>query len=149
MSNDEAALVALFVQHVPEIAAGLIEVKAVALRVGVRIKVALHSHEPGVDCVGVCVGKRGSRIKNIVDQLDGERIDLFRWHDSPEKLIQAALQPCKVEKVVLYPARHRAAVVVKDEEQLSIALGRAGVNRDLASRLCGWEIEVVLSTDSA
>jgi N utilization substance protein A len=149
MSNDEAALAALFAQEVPEIASGLIEIKAIARRVGVRSKIAVCSHDRKVDCIGLCVGKRGVRIRKVVAHLGNEQLDMFRWDDSPETLIQHALQPCTVEQVVLHPAQHRATVVVKDDEQLSLALGRGGVNRQLASRLCGWEIEVVVGTDSA
>ena len=86
---------------------------------------------------------RGTRIKNIVEQLGGERIDLFRWDDAPEKLISNALQPAVIEEIILDPTQHRATVVVK-EDQFSLAQGRQGVNRYLASRTCGWEIEVVI-----
>jgi N utilization substance protein A len=143
MPNDEAEVIArLFAQEVPEIASGVVEIKAIARRPGNRSKLALYSHDPRVDCVGVCVGVRGSRIKNIIDQLDGERIDLIRWSDSPETLIGCALQPAVIESVTLHPARHRATVVV-GEDSLSLAHGRGDANRELASRLCGWEIEIV------
>jgi transcription termination/antitermination protein NusA len=147
MTNEEAVLAALFAQEITEIASGLIEIKAVARRAGVRSKIAVCSHDRKVDCVGLCVGKRGVRIRNVVAHLGNERLDIFRWYDSPEKLIEAALQPSRVEQVVLHPAQHRATIVVKDEEQLSLALGRGSVNRDLASRVCGWEIDVVVKTD--
>jgi N utilization substance protein A len=126
---------------VPEIAAGTVEIKAIARKPGYRSKLALFSRDPGVDCVGVCVGVRGHRIKNVVDQLDGERIDLFRWDDSPEELITRALQPAAIERVVLHPAEHRAVVVVKPD-QVSLVLGRRGENRQLASELSGWQIDV-------
>jgi N utilization substance protein A len=143
MPNDEGeVIVRLLTQVVPEIAAGVVEVRAVARLPGLRCKLALSSHDPGVDCVGVCVGVRGSRIKKVVDQLEGERIDLFRWHDAPEQLICDALQPAAIAEVILHPAQHRATVVVT-EDQVSLALGRGGVNRDLASKLSGWDIEVV------
>jgi N utilization substance protein A len=143
MQNDDGEMIVrLFAEVVPEIAVGVIEVKAVARVPGLRCKVALSSHDPRVDCVGVCVGVRGSRIKKVVDQLEGERIDLFRWLDTPEQLICNALQPAAIEQVILHPAQHRATVVVR-EDQVSLALGRRGVNRELASKLSGWEIEVV------
>ncbi len=144
MPNDEAeSLVRLFIQEVPEIAAGVVEIRAIARRVGVRSKLALYSHDHQVDDVGVCVGIRGSRIKNIVDQLGGERIDLFGWDDSPEKLIRNALQPAAIEKVILHHAEHRATVVVR-EDPWFLALGLGDLHRELASELSGWEIEVVL-----
>lgn len=142
MANDETDLVArLFAQEVPEVAAGTIEIKAIARKRGFRSKLALQSHNPQVDCIGACVGLRGARIKKIVDALDGELIDLIRWHDSPERLIANALQPASIEEVILHPAQHRAVVVVK-ADQASLARGRRGENRDLASRLCSWQIEV-------
>src|SRR5690242_1315652 len=142
MPNDEADVVArLFAREVPEIADGVIEIKAIARRPGIRSKLALSSHDPRVDCVGACVGIRGSRIKNVIEQLDGERIDLIRWHDSPETLIANALQPAHIKWVTLHPAQHRATVIV-EEDSLSLAHGRGDVNRELASRLCGWEIEI-------
>lgn len=142
MSHDESDLIAeLFAQEVPEVASGLVEIIGVARKVGHRSKVAVRSHDPNVDCIGVCVGVRGCRIKNIVDRLGGERIDLFRWSDSPEKLIANALQPAVIERVDLYTAQHRAVVVVK-QEQVSLVNGHRGMNRELASRLCGWQIDI-------
>jgi len=143
MPNDEKEMIVrLFADVVPEIAAGIVEIKAIARLPGLRCKLALSSHDPGVDCVGACVGVRGSRIKKVVNQLEGERIDLFRWQDSPEQLICNALQPAVIAEVILHPAQHRATVVVR-EDQVSLALGRRGVNRDLASKISGWEIEFV------
>jgi N utilization substance protein A len=139
--DDTAPVVRLFAQEVPEIAAGSIEIKAIARKPGYRSKLALHSQDPRVDCIGTCVGVRGFRIKNIVDALGGERIDLIRWHDSPEQLIVNALQPALIERVLLYPAEYRAVVVVKPD-QVSLVLGRRGENRQLASELSGWQIDV-------
>src|SRR5437763_5461450 len=100
MPNDEAEVVArLFAQEVPEVAAGVVEIKAIARQPGVRSKLALYSHDPRVDAVGVCVGDRGSRLKRVIAQLDDERIDLFHWFDSPETLIRCALQPAAIESV--------------------------------------------------
>jgi N utilization substance protein A len=141
MPDDTGSVLRLFAREVPEIAAGTIEIKAIARRPGYRSKLALHSHDPRLDCVAACVGVRGCRIKNIVDELGGERIDLFRWQDSPERLIVNALQPAIIEDVVLRPAEHRAVVVVKPD-QVSLVLGRGGANRELASELSGWQIEV-------
>ena len=141
MPDDTGAVVRLFAQEVPEIAAGNIEIKAIARKLGYRSKLALHSQDPRVDCIGVCVGVRGFHIRNIVDELGGERIDLIRWNDSPEQLIANALQPAAIESVILHPAEHRAVVVVKSD-QVSLVLGRGGENHELASQLSGWQIEV-------
>src|SRR5712664_2575399 len=109
MPGDEIEEVArLFAQEIPEIAAGAVEIKAIARKYGARIKVALQRRATHVDAIGVRVGERGCRIRRIVDQLAGERIDLILWDDSPEKLIANALQPARIEKVILHPAEHRA-----------------------------------------
>ena len=141
-SDDTELVVRLFTEAVPEIAAGIVEIKAIARLRDYRSKLALHSSDPRVDSVGVCVGTRGCRIKNIVDQLDGERIDLVRWDESPEKLIANALQPAQIDRVVFHPERHVAEVIV-NEDQVSLALGRRGTNRELASKLTGWVIHVI------
>jgi N utilization substance protein A len=141
MADDIDHVARLFAEEVPEIAAGTVEIKAIARKPGHRSKLALFSRDPRVDCIGVCVGVRGHRIKNVVVQLDGERVDLFRWDDSPEELITRALQPAAIERVVLHPAEHRAVVVVKPD-QVSLVLGRRGENRKLASDLSGWQIDV-------
>jgi N utilization substance protein A len=139
--DDLSMVIRLFAQEIPEIAAGKVQIKAIARRPGYRTKLALHSLGPHVDCVGVCVGVRGCHIKKIVDGLGGERLDLFRWHESPEQLIANALQPARIERVVLRPAEHRAVVVVKPE-QVSLVLGPRGDNRQLASQLSGWQIDI-------
>jgi N utilization substance protein A len=132
----------LFEQEIPEMADRTIEIKAVAREAGYRSKVAVSSIDLKVDCVGACVGVRGSRIKNIVDELGGERIDIVRWNDSLQVLIPNALQPASVEEVFLYPRLGRAIVLVK-EDQLSLAIGRRGQNVRLASKLVGWDIEIM------
>jgi N utilization substance protein A len=132
----------LFEMEIPEIADRTIEIKAVAREAGYRSKVAVSSIDMKVDCVGACVGVRGSRIKNIVDELGGERIDIVRWNDSLQVLIPNALQPAAVEEVFLYPRLGRAIVLVK-EDQLSLAIGRRGQNVRLASKLVGWDIEIM------
>lgn len=141
MQDDTESLVRLFRDEVPEIAAGLVEIKAIARKAGYRSKIVLYSQDTQVDCVGVSVGVRGIHIKNIVDVLGGERIDLIRWTDSTEQLIINALQPAGIIRVILHPTEHRAVVVVKPE-QVSLVLGRGGLNRQLASDLSGWQIEV-------
>ena len=101
----------------------------------------MHSNDPWVDGITACIGVGNSRIKNIVDALRGERVDLVRWVDSPEQLIVNSLQPAEIERVILSPAEHRA-VVIAQPDQVSLALGRRGLNRQLATDLTGWQIEV-------
>jgi transcription termination/antitermination protein NusA len=132
----------LFEQEIPEIADGVIEVKAIAREPGYRSKVAVSSTDQRVDCVGACVGVRGNRIKNIVDELANERIDIVRWNDDAKELITNALQPAEVDQVLLCDMIGRAIVLVR-EDQLSLAIGRKGQNVRLASKLCGWDIEIM------
>jgi N utilization substance protein A len=132
----------LFEEEIPEIKDRTIEIKALAREAGYRTKIAVSSIDLKVDCVGACVGVRGSRIKNIVDELGGERIDIVRWNDSLQVLIPNALQPAQIEEVFLYPRLGRAIVLVK-EDQLSLAIGRRGQNVRLASKLVGWDIEIM------
>jgi len=132
----------LFEQEIPEISDGVIEVKAMAREPGYRTKIAVSSTDQRVDCVGACVGVRGNRIKNIVDELSGERIDIVRWSDDLQVLIPNALQPAEVEEVILCQMLGRAIVLVR-EDQLSLAIGRRGQNVRLASKLCGWDIEIM------
>ena len=111
-------------------------------------KVAVSSTDQRVDCVGACVGVRGNRIKNIVDELAGERIDIVRWDDDLQVLIPNALQPAEVEEVILCQMLGRAIVLVR-EDQLSLAIGRRGQNVRLASKLCGWDIEIMTREELA
>jgi N utilization substance protein A len=143
LSRTRPHLVArLFEQEIPEITDGVIEVKALAREPGYRTKVAVNSTDQRVDCVGACVGVRGNRIKNIVDELAGERIDIVRYSDDMQVLIPNALQPAEVEEVILCQMLGRAIVLVR-EDQLSLAIGRRGQNVRLASKLCGWDIEIM------
>ena len=132
----------LFEQEIPEIIDGIITINEVAREPGHRSKVGVSSSDARVDCVGACVGVRGNRIKNIVDELNGERIDIVRWDDDPEILIPSALQPASVDQVLLCDMIGRAIVLVP-EDQLSLAIGRRGQNVRLASKLCGWDIEIM------
>jgi N utilization substance protein A len=136
----------LFENEIPEIAERIIEIKAIAREAGYRTKIAVSSIDLKVDCVGACVGVRGSRIKNVVDELGGERIDIVRWNDSLQVLIPNALQPAQVEDVFLYARLGRAIVLVK-EDQLSLAIGRRGQNVRLASKLVGWDIEIMTTEE--
>src|SRR5436305_9637294 len=133
----------LFEREIPEIEDRTIKIERVAREAGYRTKVAVSSVDSRVDCVGACVGVRGSRIKNIVEELGGvERIDIVRWNDSQQVLIQNALQPASIEEVFMYDKLQRAIVLVK-EDQLSLAIGRRGQNVRLASTLVDWDIEIM------
>jgi N utilization substance protein A len=132
----------LFEQEIPEIADGVIEIRAIAREPGYRSKVAVISSDNRIDCVGACVGVRGNRIKNIVEELGGERIDIVRWNDDLQVLVPNALQPAEVDEVILCQMLGRGIVLVR-EDQLSLAIGRRGQNVRLASKLCGWDIEIM------
>jgi N utilization substance protein A len=137
----------LFEREIPEIEDRTIKIERVAREAGYRTKVAVSSIDSRVDCVGACVGVRGSRIKNIVEELGGvERIDIVRWNDSLQVLIQNALQPATIEEVFLYEMLQRAIVLVK-EDQLSLAIGRRGQNVRLASKLVEWDIEIMTADE--
>jgi N utilization substance protein A len=132
----------LFFKEIPEIQDHTIEIKAIAREAGYRTKVAVSSIDSKVDCVGACVGVRGSRIKNIIEALGGERIDIVRHNESLQILIKNALQPAEIEEVFLYHRLGRAIVLVQ-EDQLSLAIGRRGQNVRLGSKLVGWDIEIM------
>src|SRR5438874_9245748 len=139
---------ALFEQEIPEIQDRTIEIKQVAREAGYRSKVAVSSIDMKVDCVGACVGVRGSRIKNVIDEINGERIDIVRWNDSLQVLIPNALQPAQISEVFTYPRLGRAIVLVT-EDQLSLAIGRRGQNVRLASKLVKWDIEIMTHDELA
>ncbi|HPF12832.1 MAG: transcription termination factor NusA [Planctomycetes bacterium] len=133
----------LFELEVPEIADGIIEIKRVVREPGYRTKMAVQTSDPKVDCIGACVGVRGSRIRAAIDELRGERIDIIRWSDSLETLIMNGLKPAEIHLDNIYPnVETHSAVVLVDEDQQSLAIGKRGQNVRLASRLCGWEIEI-------
>jgi N utilization substance protein A len=133
---------ALFEEEIPEIEERIIDIRAVAREAGYRSKVAVTSIDLKVDAVGACVGVRGSRIKNVIEELNGERIDIVRWNDALQVLIPNALQPAQISEVFTYPRLGRAIVLVTDD-QLSLAIGRRGQNVRLASKLVGWDIEIM------
>jgi N utilization substance protein A len=132
----------LFELEVPEVAEGIIEIKALAREAGYRTKIAVQSNDNKVDAVGACVGVRGSRIKNIVEELGGEKIDIVRWNESSQELIANALMPAKCSQVALCLELGGATVVVP-EDQLSLAIGKHGQNVRLAARLTDWDIDIL------
>jgi N utilization substance protein A len=132
----------LFELEVPEVGEGIIEIKALAREAGYRTKIAVLSSDPKVDAVGACVGVRGSRIRNIVDELGGEKIDIVRWNESSHELIANALMPAKCTQVALCFELGGATVVVP-EDQLSLAIGKHGQNVRLAARLTDWDIDIL------
>jgi len=134
-------LKALFALEVPEIEEGIVEIKAVSREPGHRSKIAVSSNEPGVDPVGACVGPKGSRVRMVVNELRGEKIDVVPWSADPGELVANALQPAKVKEVRIDPDTQTALVVVPDY-QLSLAIGKEGQNARLAARLTGWRIDI-------
>lgn len=136
----------LFELEVPEIAENTIEIKALARDPGHRTKIAVASSDLNVDCVGACVGVRGSRIKNIVDELNGEKIDIIRWSDEPEVLLPNALKPAEVSGIIL-SSENQVATIVVPNDQLSLAIGKRGQNVRLASRLTSWDIDIITESE--
>lgn len=132
----------LFEQEVPEIQEAVIEIKGVSREPGYRSKIAVYSSDAGVDSVGACIGMRGSRIKNITDELNNERIDVVPWSGDTLEFIPNALRPAEIEEVILCQMLGRAIVLVKPEQRL-LAIGRKGQNVRLASKLVGWDIEIM------
>lgn len=132
----------LFELEIPEVAERIIEVRSLAREAGYRSKVAVSCIDNNIDAVGACVGVRGARIKNITGELGDEKIDIVRWNDSLQVLVPNALQPAEVEDVILCPMLGRVIVLVRDD-QLSLAIGKRGQNVRLASKLVGWDIEVM------
>src|SRR5919198_128669 len=138
----------LFAQEVPEIYDGIVEVRSVARDPGSRAKIAVISRDSSVDPVGACVGMRGSRVQAVVNELQGEKIDIIPWTADPANFVVNALAPAEVAKVVLDEDRHRMEVVVPDQ-QLSLAIGRRGQNVRLASQLTGWDIDIVTEQEES
>jgi N utilization substance protein A len=141
-------MVRLFAQEVPEIYDGIIEIRAVARDPGSRAKIAVISKDSSIDPVGACVGMRGVRVQAVVQELQGERIDIIPWSGDPATFIVNALAPAEVSKVVLDEDTHRVEVVVPDE-QLSLAIGRRGQNVRLASQLTGWQIDILTEQEES
>ena len=131
----------LFKLEVPEIEQGIVEVKSISREPGDRAKVAVHSKDEKVDCVGACVGMRGTRVKDIVRELHGEKIDIIRWSPKLEEYVSAALSPAKAAEIHISKDKRRCEVIV-DDDQLSLAIGKRGQNVRLAAKLTGVEIDV-------
>src|SRR5579872_1030298 len=138
----------LFAQEVPEIYDGIIEIRAVARDPGSRAKIAVISRDSGIDPVGACVGMRGSRVQAVVQELQGEKVDIIPWSADTANFIVNALAPAEVSKVLMDEEKHKAEVVVPDD-QLSLAIGRRGQNVKLASQLTGWEIDIMTEAEES
>lgn len=132
----------LFRTEIPEVASGVVEIKSVAREAGGRTKIAVSSNDPNIDPIGSCIGQRGGRIQTIIAEIGGEKIDVIQWSAEAEKYISGALAPAKTKSVVLNEGAMIASVTVPDAE-LSLAIGRAGQNVRLASKLTGWKINIV------
>jgi transcription termination/antitermination protein NusA len=131
----------LFEVEVSEIADRTVEIKAIAREAGYRTKIAVWSSDEKVDPVGACVGMRGSRVKNIVRELNQEKVDIIRWSQDPREFVMEALKPAKIKSLSLDASRHAINITV-EEDQLSLAIGRRGQNARLTARLTGWEINI-------
>jgi N utilization substance protein A len=146
--RDPELIKQLFELEVPEIADGLVEITGVAREPGYRSKIAVVSHVDGVDPVGACVGPRGSRVRMVVSELRGEKIDIIPYNDEPARFVAKALSPARVREVLVDDANKQATVIVPDD-QLSLAIGREGQNARLAARLTGWRIDIRSETEFA
>ena len=132
----------------PEIADGLVEIRGVAREPGYRSKIAVESHAQGVDPVGACVGPRGSRVRMVVSELRGEKIDIIPWNNEPARFVAKALSPARVREVYIDDETKDATVVVPDD-QLALAIGKEGLNARLAARLTGWKVDIQSDTEFA
>ena len=139
--RDPELIKTLFELEVPEIADGLVEIRGVAREPGYRSKIAVESHMQGVDPVGACVGPRGSRVRMVVSELRGEKIDIIPWNTEPARFIAKALSPARVREVLVDDETKDATVIVP-EDQLALAIGKEGLNARLAARLTGWKVDI-------
>ena len=146
--RDPELIKTLFELEVPEIADGLVVIRGVAREPGYRSKIAVESHAQGVDPVGACVGPRGSRVRMVVSELRGEKIDIIPWNPEPARFIAKALSPARVREVLVDDETKEATVIVPDD-QLSLAIGRDGQNARLAARLTGWKVDIVSESEFA
>src|SRR3989449_3743502 len=146
--RDPELIKTLFELEVPEIADGLVDIRAVAREPGYRSKIAVESHAQGVDPVGACVGPRGSRVRMVVSELRGEKIDIIPWNNEPARFVAKALSPARVREVYIDDETKEATVVVPDD-QLGLAMGKEGMNARLAARLTGWKVDIQSDTEFA
>ena len=146
--RDPELIKTLFELEVPEIADGLVDIRGVAREPGYRSKIAVESHAQGVDPVGACVGPRGSRVRMVVSELRGEKIDIIPWNPEPARFVAKALSPARVREVYLDDDGKEATVVVPDD-QLALAIGKEGMNARLAARLTGWKIDIQSDSEFA
>src|SRR3954447_3574919 len=146
--RDSELIRTLFELEVPEIADGLVEIRSVAREPGYRSKIAVESHQAGVDPVGACVGPRGSRVRMVVSELRGEKIDIIPWNTDPARFVAKALSPARVREVFVDDETKEATVVVPDD-QLALAIGKEGLNARLAARLTGWKVDIQSDTEFA
>src|SRR5881296_2151051 len=146
--RDPELIKTLFELEVPEIADGLVTIRGVAREPGYRSKIAVESHVQGVDPVGACVGPRGSRVRMVVSELRGEKIDIIPWNPEPARFVAKALSPARVREVFVDDETKDATVVVPDD-QLALAIGKEGLNARLAARLTGWKIDIQSDTEFA
>ncbi len=146
--RDPELIKTLFELEVPEIADGLVTIEGVAREPGYRSKIAVQSHTQGVDPVGACVGPRGSRVRMVVSELRGEKIDIIPWNNEPARFVAKALSPARVREVYLDDEGKEATVVVPDD-QLALAIGKEGMNARLAARLTGWKIDITSDSEFA
>ncbi|MDN4494283.1 transcription termination factor NusA [Ureibacillus aquaedulcis] len=137
----------LFEMEVPEIFEGIVEIKSIAREAGDRSKISVHAHNPEIDAVGACVGAKGARVQNIVNELNGEKIDIVEWSEDPIVFVANALSPSKVLDVIVNEEEKSTTVVVPDY-QLSLAIGKRGQNARLAAKLTGWKIDIKSETDA-
>lgn len=145
---DERYLIKLFEQEVPEIYDGIVQIVAAAREPGHRAKIAVYSKDNAVDPVGACVGMKGSRVQNIVQELKGEKIDIINWDSDPARFVCNALAPAEISKVFVDEANREMEIVVPDH-QLSLAIGKRGQNVRLAHKLTGWKIDIVSDSNAA
>ena len=146
--RDPELIKTLFELEVPEIADGLVEIRGVAREPGYRSKIAVESHTQGVDPVGACVGPRGSRVRMVVSELRGEKIDIIPWNPEPARFVAKALSPARVREVFVDDETKEATVVVPDD-QLALAIGKEGLNARLAARLTGWKVDIQSDSEFA
>ena len=146
--RDPELIKTLFELEVPEIADGLVEIRGVAREPGYRSKIAVESHAQGVDPVGACVGPRGSRVRMVVSELRGEKIDIIPWNPEPARFVAKALSPARVREVFVDDETKEATVIVPDD-QFALAIGKEGLNARLAARLTGWKVDIQSDTEFA